>query len=289
MRILSMAALRRGVMFGVGIGVGGAVPALASECKDSYDSYAPGSECYPKLPYGEWVANWDGRAPPPDAADEVKQAVKKGTIRHLILIRHGQYDLDNSDHPLTKLGKEQASICGKRIKAWEKDKDVKIDKLVSSTMLRAKQTGDILSKELGIKVEERDVLISEGYPCPCDSLKFSPTEVFADSARIEAGFRKYCHRSVDGYALHEHFQKNNTLPETYEGQSPKETYTVLSCHGNVIRYFVMRSLQLPPVAWLRTATYNTGITHLIIYPSGRVSCYSFGDTGHLSLDKTTYH
>ena len=286
MRILTTLRLKRGILFGVGIGLGGAIPALADEMKDSY---APGSECHPELPYGKWVSNWDGRAAPPEASDEVKEAMKTGTIRHLILIRHGQYVLDDENHPLTQLGKEQARICGKRIKAWEQDHNVKIDKLVSSTMLRAKQTGDILSKELGIKVSERDVLISEGYPCPADNLQFSPSEVFADSARIEAGFRKYVHRSVDGYELQKHFEENNELPETFSGKQPKETYTVLSCHGNVIRYFVMRSLQLPPVAWLRTATYNTGITHLIIYPSGRVSCYGFGDTGHLSLDKTTYH
>ena len=59
--------------------------------------------------------------------------------------------------------------------------------------------------------------------------------------------------------------------------------------GNVIRYFVMRALQLPPEAWLRTAAYNASITVLHIHPSGRVSLYGFGDVGRLPPHLITYN
>ena len=49
---------------------------------------------------------------------------------------------------------------------------------------------------------------------------------FEEGARIEAGFRKYFHRADPS-------QKDNSAQ-------------VLVCHGNVIRYFVCRALQLPP-------------------------------------------
>tara|TARA_B100000768_G_scaffold13424_1_gene12793 strand:+ start:73 stop:297 length:225 start_codon:yes stop_codon:yes gene_type:complete len=57
---------------------------------------------------------------------------------------------------------------------------------------------------------------------------------------------------------------------------------------NVIRFFVMRALQLPPEAWLRLGGYNSSITHLQIRGSGSVSLVSFGDHGHLSLEETTF-
>lgn len=50
----------------------------------------------------------------------------------------------------------------------------------------------------------------------------------------------------------------------------------------------MRSLQLPPEAWLRTAVYNSSITILNIYPSGRVSLYCMGDVGFLPVNMITY-
>jgi serine/threonine-protein phosphatase PGAM5 len=59
--------------------------------------------------------------------------------------------------------------------------------------------------------------------------------------------------------------------------------------GNVIRYFVMRALQLPPEAWLRTAVCNGSITVLQIYPNGKVSLYSMGDVGYMPPDMITYN
>eukprot|EP01059_Diplonema_ambulator_P007469 TRINITY_DN1692_c0_g2_i1.p1 TRINITY_DN1692_c0_g2~~TRINITY_DN1692_c0_g2_i1.p1 ORF type:complete len:289 (+),score=56.98 TRINITY_DN1692_c0_g2_i1:24-890(+) len=275
---------------GCAMGFGGTT-AWCRETEKPSVELPPGVHCYPQLDYGKWVVNWDGMAPHPEASDELKAKLKKAPARHLILIRHGQYDLEfKGDPPLTKLGEEQARIVGERIKQWtidemrsspkSKPRKVVVNRVVSSDMMRAKQTGEIIAEVLGVKDIVVDPMLAEGAPCPVENWNPTPRECFTDSARIEAAFRKYCHRSVDGYEAH-------TDPkESYEGPP---TYDVISCHGNVIRYFVMRSLQLPPTAWLRTATYNTGITHLVFYPTGKVSLYGFGDTGHLRLDKTTYH
>ncbi|EOD27964.1 hypothetical protein EMIHUDRAFT_73242, partial [Emiliania huxleyi CCMP1516] len=65
-------------------------------------------------------------------------------------------------------------------------------------------------------------------------------------------------------------------------------YDIVVCHGNVIRYMALRALQLPPEAWLRLCTYNCSLTHLKIRPTGSVSMISLGDTGHLSLDETSF-
>lgn len=45
-------------------------------------------------------------------------------------------------------------------------------------------------------------------------------QFFQDGARIEAGFRKHFHRA--------------------EPEQEKDSYTLIVCHANVIRYFVCR-------------------------------------------------
>ena len=51
----------------------------------------------PKQPYPLWDTNWDGKEPPStgDAEQDRQRARhirKQGVTRHIILIRHGQYD-----------------------------------------------------------------------------------------------------------------------------------------------------------------------------------------------------
>ena len=130
----------------------------------------------------------------------------------------------------------------------------------------------------------------------------------------------------------------------------KHEFEVVVAHGNVIRFFIMRALQLPPEAWLRLSSkekedpfkiipaicllhlvphmpegmsvkvfgpltrsltgsthsltppplhsfvrlrspqtaFNCSITYIVIKPDGRVSLRSLGDTGHLSMEETTF-
>ena len=68
----------------------------------------------------------------------------------------------------------------------------------------------------------------------------------------------------------------------------KHEYAIVVCHMNVIRFFVLRALQLPPECWLRMGGFNGSITHLRIVTDGRVCLDAFGDAGHLSLAETTF-
>ena len=68
-----------------------------------------------------------------------------------------------------------------------------------------------------------------------------------------------------------------------------DSVDVVCCHANVIRYFVARALQLPPETWLRMRGDNCGITEIIVTPKGQASLGRFADTGHLSIEQTTFH
>ncbi len=86
------------------------------------------------------------------------------------------------------------------------------------------------------------------------------------------------------------FGSTSSAPVSVSSRPPLyvDRYELVVCHGNVIRYSLLRALQLPVQAWLRLAIYNTGTSHLIIRPNGHVAMQNMGDTGHLPKEMITY-
>ena len=88
-----------------------------------------------------------------------------------------------------------------------------------------------------------------------------------DGARISQGFEKWVHRAEPG--------EDHTK------------VTLFVCHGNVIRYFFMRALQLPPSAWLRLSVAHASLTLISVRHNGKVSSSNLGDAGHMPPDLIT--
>ena len=148
-------------------------------------------------------------------------------------------------------------------------------------------------------------MLAEGWPCIPDPYRdpnsIRPGKLFEESARVEAVFRKYCHRHTD-FKKDDHIDKKSPEigneapalgmadgPENDDIAETEEEYIVFICHQNIIRYFVCRALQLPPEAWLRFRGSNCGITEIIISDDGRVSLEKFADVGHLPVTHHTFH
>ncbi|CAK9825093.1 Serine/threonine-protein phosphatase PGAM5, mitochondrial [Anthophora retusa] len=226
--------------------------------------------------WGKWDHNWDRRHPEWLAnvavtnSETNKELRKKRSIKnkmnikhHIILIRHGQYNTDGKtdlDQTLTNLGKEQANATGKRLQ----ELGLPYSLLIHSTMTRAQETAKIIEKYLkNVTVKENSVL-SEGLPIPPEpAINIWEPEIhfYEDGPRIEAAFRKYFHR-----------------PELSQ---ETDSYVILVCHANVIRYFVCRALQFPPEGWLRLRLNHGSITWISIRPNGRVTLKSLGDSGYM--------
>jgi len=213
--------------------------------------------------YNRWDANWD----------------KRGCVtqqpglcyRKIILIRHGHYNEDPiANIPpfghLTPTGNQQAAYTGNRLKyVYQSDGNDKIAKIVTSIMTRAQQTSTIIQSKLNmnnITATDSD-MIKEGYPCEgIPQSKVVPEyHYFQNGARIEAAFRNIMFRPLE---------------EEHAGKA--EIYV---CHANVIRYFLMRSLQFPEEMWTRFALANGSITELLIFPNGEIIVVAVGEFSHL--------
>ncbi|XP_015119159.1 serine/threonine-protein phosphatase Pgam5, mitochondrial [Diachasma alloeum] len=234
------------------------------------------------IPSVRWDCNWDRRDPKSlvkpikghseeaqNKYNEQLEQQKAKATRHLLLIRHGQYNLkgtNDAERYLTELGRRQADFTGKRLA----ELTIPFSLIVRSTMTRAQETSKIIEKSLSGIPTEDDVLLMEGAPIPPEppiGHWKSDWHFFQDGPRIEAAFRKYFHRATP--------------------QQTKDSYTLLVCHANIIRYFVCRALQFPPEAWLRLSLKHASITWITIHPNGRVSLRCFGDSGHIPPDAIT--
>lgn len=111
--------------------------------------------------------------PVSDVADPVAQnrynealdRKKSKVTRHLILVRHGQYNMDgrtDAERYLTEKGRKQAAISGERLK----ELDIEFDKIIRSTMTRAQETAKIISLSLPELKMLDDSMLEEGAPIP---------------------------------------------------------------------------------------------------------------------------
>lgn len=222
----------------------------------------------PKVEWPLWDKNWDGREPEPTGDKDqdrqrTRQIRKEGVTRHIILIRHGQYDeKDREDEKrvLTPVGRQQAHATGLRLAEMlngikdDPTSPCNIRIVRVSNMTRAKETADIIASY--IPTVERagpDEMLSEGRPChnipgtpKADPIAIEKTD--EHHPRIEAAFQKYFYRAPvpqieDGGASENPggLQSNSeeTSSET-DAVVMKHEYEIIVCHANVIRYFLCR-------------------------------------------------
>ncbi|KAE9551037.1 hypothetical protein FO519_005737 [Halicephalobus sp. NKZ332] len=257
------------------------VDSSASSISSPSRSSAYFDDSFSRIP---WDYNWDQRDPFSlidhsvyDKADEEtrKKMVEKVTptaTRHIILIRHGQYVM-NKDDPtekkLTLLGREQASLLGKRLA----ESGINFTSLTMSTMTRAMETAGLILEKMPALKSKSDSILEEGAPYPPepDAVHWRPSKkkFFSEGARIEAAFRKYIHRASP--------------------TQKEDSWELVVCHANVIRYFICRALQFPPEGWLRMSLANCSITWITVRPNGNVSIRAVGDAGHISQNKISFN
>ena len=145
----------------------------------------------------------------------------------LYAARHGQtqWNLEDkvcgrTDLPLTEAGLEQAQLLAQRTKG------LKIDMIISSPMLRARQTAAPAAEKYGIPVKVDDRLIEQDYG------------IYEGISRFDEGFlsnkRHFAFRYPGGESMmdvaHRVYSLLEEIKENYAGQN-----VLLVCHGGVCR------------------------------------------------------
>ncbi|KAH8301456.1 hypothetical protein KR059_003630 [Drosophila kikkawai] len=219
---------------------------------------------------GAWLHHWDRQKPTPQQLASPLNN-ESSALRHIILVRHGEYSRTLYGSHLTDLGRLQAQRTGQRLR----EMGVTWDQVVTSTMPRAEETATIILKELDIDTQKMKhcSLLPEGTPYPADpppkgSWRRVKLSYQRDGPRIEAAFQRYFFRAT---------------PE-----QEHDSYLLVVGHSNVIRYLILRALQLPPVAWTRLNLNHGSITWLTVHPTGYVTLRCLGDTGFMPVTQVTH-
>ncbi len=197
--------------------------------------------------------------------------------RTLYLVRHGQYDPADQSNPLgaglSAVGREQA------IRTAELLAQVPVTTIYSSRLTRAVETAREIAarqndarqnaarqdatRQAGVKIIELEHLKEISPPLPYLALKLMKD---APVRRIARNLK--------------HIER--VYRQLFEPAGQQDEYEVVVCHGNVIRYFACRVLQVPPSTWMSMEIYNASITSVEIDRYGNSILLSYNETGHLS-------
>lgn len=197
--------------------------------------------------------------------------------RSIYLVRHGQYQRlfpdelasDSTmeqavrvDGGLTTLGIEQAKLTARRLSPYP------VSAIYCSSLPRAVQTAEIIAQEFpGIPLRRTRIL----WECiPCVPPLFSEFYSDVPSEEIARG-REQAEEAYGRY---------------FKRARGKDKCEIMVCHGNLMRYFVSRVLEVEPETWGKMGIFNCGISQVTIsHRCTGVVCHN--DSGHLPEDERT--
>ncbi len=190
-------------------------------------------------------------------------------VRTIILIRHGEYEHDEGCDEdvgcgLVVLGRQQARLTGDRLKAMP----IAFTSIQASAMTRARQTGEIIAERFpGLDLAfKRDIRECTPNTRRADIMaEMKPGEAAECEANLEAAWKRIFVPATGG-----------------------NEYDIVICHGNVIRWFVTRVLEVDPLAWLQMSIANCSLTVVQVRMDGSKKLVGFADSGHIPYSMTTY-
>ena len=189
-------------------------------------------------------------------------------VHYVYVVRHGSYDRepgagdDRVHNGLNAVGHEQARLVGVRLASLP----VHIDRLVSSELLRAKQTADDIGKVLHM-TPSREASLDECHPTSIDT-SAAPVDRARAAACDTARAREWS--------------------RWFSATPAHDTIDVLVTHGNVIRWTLLRALGADTKTWPLIDSANASLTLFAVAPDGGVHVVSYDDVGHLPVAVQTW-
>ena len=172
--------------------------------------------------------------------------------KYIYLVRHGKYHEEHkSKHLVGRLdgiGREQARRTGNRLRS------LKIDSITCSTMVRAIETAELIKEKCLYKgdIDQTD-LLRECLP----SIPPAWKKILKSPKAALLANRETLHKA------HKKFFKKPT--------AKKDEHHLLVCHGNVIRYLIVKALAKDPHLWASMYINHGSISVIRISKNGTAS------------------
>lgn len=190
-------------------------------------------------------------------------------FRTIVFVRHGQYS--SQPEALTSLGRKQARLTAKALA------ELNPSKIHCSTMPRAMETAGIISRHVGLQIQPKD-MFREGRlsgPVAYNRVVYNGLSLAEKKALLNEA--KEARENAD-----------LAFNELFKAPKVGQTIEVVVAHGNVIRYWVCKALDVAEEKWLKMDVTHTSLTTIRIAKSGNLTLLGFADAGHLPLAMRTY-
>ncbi|ETL81507.1 hypothetical protein L917_18178 [Phytophthora nicotianae] len=210
------------------------------------------------------------------------------STKHIILVRHGHYinahvpQVSDSEQVLSQMGRQQAEQTGKCLAMAHNRVPTRHDVTVyHSDMTRAVETAAIIANNFGEVLLNPSPLLREGWP----GLPYSSNPAYggAAGARDNSAYDAIQERSrMDVERMQKAFNRFFLSSGEAQDESDEESYCVLVCHANLIRFFLCRALGIDPAnTWGHFEINHCGITRIDVCANRPIKVTAVNETGHL--------
>ncbi|OZM56244.1 hypothetical protein CIB95_12535 [Lottiidibacillus patelloidae] len=201
---------------------------------------------------------------------------KPGTVE-FILIRHGQHNGEKenriegwADFDLTDYGRNQSLTLANKLR-----QNYNINAIYSSSLNRARQTAEIIGKELNIEATTMDDLRAIDYGLAGGLTKQEAKVRYPNSADVDFPSNKQWGRESQ-------FEFSNRVIEAFYEiyySHPGQTVAIVT-HGRAIGAILKEVLHLPVGEDFRVEADDTSIHHFVMGPD-RIIVRSLNNSEHL--------
>ncbi|OWZ24030.1 putative membrane protein [Phytophthora megakarya] len=208
--------------------------------------------------------------------------------KHIILIRHGHYinahvpQVSDSKQVLSQMGRQQAELAGKCLAMAHNRIPTRHDVTIHhSDMTRAVETAGIIASNFGEVSLKPIALLREGWPGSPYSTDSSVGGGAA--ARNNSAFHAMQERSrADVERMQKAFNWFFLTSGEAQDEDDEESYCVLVCHANLIRFFLCRALGIDPAnTWGHFEINHCGVTRIDVCANRPIKVTAVNETGHL--------
>ncbi len=202
-------------------------------------------------------------------------------------VRHGQSEgnlkglYQGPDVPLSQKGKEQAKTLAKRLK------NIPIDVIYTSPFIRAKETAEIIAKELKLPIEYWESLKERERPTELEGLHIDDPKASEIKEQIAQNWLKGNWKHSDDESFEDLKSRGLKMVKHLLEKHRNQNVLCVS-HGTIMKMIVVCSIfgekLTPEVFWefnSHTWSQNTGITHLEFIDKYGWGLLTLNDTTHL--------